>query len=218
MERIRQKRQVLFVICLLLLCVGLLFVHAALLDLDAFVTFTIFDNTGIDPLPFGSLVYIIGSGDAIAHPMDGQGTNLVAGSTTGDDVILGIVRIGDNNSSNGTFTTTVQYNPDEISYVYIRFFEWTNPVPVTGLVFWGTSAIFELVPTLGVARVDFNPDQTLAAQNYNNFIVIPEPGTANLLILFLGMLGGLRSRARRQERSRRLSAGSGGPSAIGSKR
>jgi len=195
------RRWFVFWLIFVMALAGAVLVNAVLLDLDAFVTFTIFDNTGAFPLPDGALVYIVGSSNAIADPMQGHNyTNLIAASTTGDDVILGSVRIGDNNTSNGTFTTTVQYNPDEIQYVYIRFFEWTNAEAVTGLVWWGTSSIFELVPTLGVARVDFNPAQTLQSQQINNFVVIPEPGTGNLMILFLGMLGGIRARMKRQQR------------------
>lgn len=187
-----------------LFCLGMV-VQAALVDLDAMVTYSIYDHLG-NPLPDGAVVYIIGSGDGTMDPMStyGSPTNLVAHSTTGDDVVLGQITIDSSQTgSNGTFFTTLQYESTQVGYVYIRFFEFTNSVPVTGLVYWGTSAIHQLspTPTLGVNSVDFNPNATLVASNLNNFVAVPEPSTANLLILVAGMAWAMRASMKGKARS-----------------
>lgn len=200
METKGKRNWVAFFVAIGLIFSGLLVLHAALLDLDAFVTYSILDENG-NPLPDGALVQIIGSSNALATPTvnyAGDGTSIIPGFVQPDDQILGTVRIGDNNSSNGTFTTTLKYDPDTVNYVYIRYFNYTNPGLPTGLVWWGTSAIFSLVPTLGVSRVDFAPNDNIEVQQINNFVTIPEPGTANLMLLFLGVVGGIRARVKRQ--------------------
>jgi len=205
MQQIIQRRWLAFWLCFIFALAGVFLVHAALLDLDAFVSFAILDED-LNVFPDEALVMIVGSGDDQVQDPGGMrtfGTDLVARSTTGDDIILGTVRIGDNTTNAGQFFTTVQYDPAEVSYAYIRFFLWTNPEPVTGIVNFGTSSVFELVPTLGVAEVDFSPDGNLVATEVNNFVVIPEPGTGNLLLLFFGVLGGLRAQMRRRERERK---------------
>lgn len=176
---------------------GVAVVRAAIVDLDALVEYSILDNNG-SPLADGSWVYIIGSSNNVIDPMQTYaGTNYIADSTTADDVILGRVQINLDNYSNGTFFTTVQYNSDEVKYVYIRFFD-TNSQPITGMVYWGTSTIFQLGVTLGVSTVAFDNNGQLQATNYNNFVVIPEPNTANLIVLVAGMIWAMRATMRKQ--------------------
>lgn len=188
------RRWRIFWLCLMMAVGGIFAASAALVDLDAMVTSAIYQNDGVTPLANGSIVYIYGSGNSTIDPMQSFGTNLVAGSATGDDVVLGMVRIGDNVTSNGTFFTTIQYDSDQISYVYIRFFEWTNATPITGMVYWGQSSnhFLPFPPTLGVNSVDFSTN-LLVASNYNNFIAIPEPSTANLIVLVTGMAWAMRA-------------------------
>lgn len=190
-----------------LLSLGMI-AHAALIDLDAMVTYSIYDHLGNNPLADGTVVYIIGSGDSTMNPMDSVGgsSNLVADSTTGDDVVLGQITIDSSlTGSNGTFFTTLQYESTQVGWVYLRFFEFTNGLPVTGLVYWGTSAIHQLspTPTIGVNSVDFNPNATLVASNLNNFVAVPEPSTANLLILVGGMAWAMRATMKGKTRVRR---------------
>lgn len=211
-----QKRRRAFWVLLCLVLVAMLGVQAALVDLDALVTYSIYGNDGVTPLANGSLVYIIGSFDAIVDPMYAFGsppTNLVANSVTGDDVILGSVRIGDNVSSNGTFFTTVKFESTQVRYVYIRYFEYTNAEYVTGMVYWGQSSNWFIGgPTLGVSTVDFDPNgnQHLVASNYNNFGVIPEPSTANLLVLVAGMAWAMRVSMKRRVKQAREGGPEGG--------
>ncbi len=176
-------------------------VRAALVDLDAYVDFAILDNNGT-PLADGSWVYIIGSGDATNDGMYNVGTNLIGASVLNDDVILGVVQIGTDVNSNGTFFTTVQYDSDDVEYVYLRFFDTTGAL--TGLIYWGTSTVFELGVTLGVSTVQFDPAGSLQATNLNNFVVIPEPSTANLFVLVAGMLWAMRAGIRKKARKQQL--------------
>lgn len=184
---------------LLVATLGWVAARAAIVDLDAYVEYAILQNGGGAPLADGSWVYIVGSSNNIADPMATVGTNYIAASTTGDDVILGVVQIGYQAISNnsGTFYTTVQYDSDQVQYVYIRFFDATGAI--TGMVYWGTSAVFQLGVTLGVSTVQFDPDGSLIATNLNNFIVIPEPSTGNLILLVAGMIWAMRASMRKKE-------------------
>lgn len=198
------KRWLAFWACLAAAFVGILATRAAIVDLDALVDFAILKPDNSTPLADGSWVYIIGSSNNISDPMATWGpsppsTNYIANSVTGDDVILGVVQIGYQAVSNnsGTFYTTVQYDSDQIKYVYIRYFDYTNGT-ITGLVNWGTSAIYQLGVTLGVSTVGFDPGGSLVASNLNNFVVIPEPSTANLVLLVGGMIWAMRASMRRK--------------------
>ncbi len=192
-----QKRWRIFLLALIAALMGVAVVRAAIVDLDALVEYSILNNSSA-PLADGSWVYIVGSSNAVIDPMaTWGGTNYIANSATGDDVILGAVQINLDNYSNGTFFTTVQYDSDQVKYVYIRFFDFTNS-PITGGVYWGTSTIFQLGVTLGVSTVAFDNGGQLQATNYNNFVVIPEPNTANLIMLVAGMIWAMRTTMRRQ--------------------
>jgi hypothetical protein len=179
----------------LLLAGGVTDSHALLVDLDAYVQFSIMQADGVTPMPVGSIVYIVGSGDAVNDGMDAVppgGTNLVADSVLGDDVILGTVQL----DASGQFLVTLQYESDDVNYVYIRFFQDTN-YPVEGYLYWGTSAVYSLGVTLGVSTVVFDPTTNLVASNRNNFIAVPEASTAGMYLLAAGMLMALRSTVRR---------------------
>lgn len=190
----------MFWVALVVALLGVAVVRAAIVDLDAWVQYSILQNDGVTPLADGSWVYIIGSDNNVIDPMyTYAGTNYLADVTTGDDVILGMVQLNMDNFSNGTFFTTVQYDSDEVKYVYIRFFDSTN-YPITGMQYWGTSTIFQLGVTLGVSTVQFDQDNQLIATNYNNFVVIPEPTTGNLIVLVAGMIWAMRASMRRKDK------------------
>ncbi len=181
---------------------GVLSARAAIVDLDAYVLQPILGGDGVTALADGSWVFIVGSGDSVLNPMQSIGTNFIANSVTGDDEILGIVQI-DSTFGAGTFATTVQYDSSLINYVYIRFFDTTGPL--TGMLYWGTSTVFELGVTLGVSTVQFNPGDQLVATNYNNFVIIPEPSTANLLLLVGGMIWAMRASMGRKKKGKEAS-------------
>ncbi len=198
MQEIRKKCWRLLGAALCVVLIGVAATRAAIVDLDAYVLNPIYGCDGVTPLADGSWVMIIGSGNNIADPMDTwNGTNLIADSTTGDDVILAIVQI-DSLFGPGTFGTTIQYDSSVINYVYIRFFEYTN-WPIVNMVCWGTSAVYQLGITLGVSTVQFDPGGSLAATNMNNFVAIPEPSTANLLLLVGGMIWAMRASMKKKE-------------------
>jgi len=162
-----------------------------IVDLDAYVDMSILGPDGVTPIADGSWVFIIGSGDAIQDPMAMSGTNLIAGSVTGDDVILGAIQIPFNSiPGTGQFFATVQYDSDFINYTYIRFFDSTGQL--SGPLYWGTSTMFQLGITLGVSTVQYDQNTQLIATNLNNFIIIPEPSTANLFVMVAGMLWAMR--------------------------
>lgn len=191
---------------------GVVTVKAVLTDLDAFVTYAIMQQDGVTPLADGSWVYVYVSVDAIADPMVTVGspaTNYIAGSWTTNDYVIGAVQIG-NAGSNGTFFTTLQYDSSVYNYAYIRFFNFTNPLPVTGMVWWGESDVLALGITAGVATVQFDFTRTLTTDQHNNFVVIPEPSTANLVILIAGMFWAMRASMRKRDDGDGKKSSSGG--------
>ncbi len=170
--------------------------RAAIVDLDAFISMPALGCDGTTPLADGSWVYIIGSTDNIIDPMQQYGGgDYIANSTTGDDVILGIVQIFSIPVAfpdyQNIFNTNVKYESDDINYVYVRFFDATGPL--TGMLCWGESDIFELGITAGVSQVQFDQDNQLITTHTNNFVIIPEPGTANLIFLVGGMILALKA-------------------------
>jgi hypothetical protein len=170
--------------------------RATIVDLDIYAVNPLLGSDGVTPLADGSWIIIVGSGDSIADPMQTyNSTSLIATSTTGDDVIIAILPL---NSllGTGTFGFTVQYDSSQISYVYIRFFQTTN-WPIGGNIYWGTSAVYQLGVTLGVSTVQVDPFGSLVATNYNHFVPIPEPSTANLLLLVGGMIWAMRASMKR---------------------
>ena len=184
-------------ICLVLVCFCAIPAKALIVDLDAYVDMAILQQDLTTPLADGSWVFIMGSGDAVNDGMATfGGTNLIAESTLGDDVILGMIQIPLNSTNNsGMFFVTVQYESDDINYAYLRFFDTSN-YPITGLLWWGTSSMFQLGVTLGVSTVQFDQDYQLATTNQNNFVVIPEPSSLNLFVLVAGLLWTIRTRMR----------------------
>ncbi|MCS6771669.1 MAG: hypothetical protein NZ740_06540 [Kiritimatiellae bacterium] len=166
-------------------------------SLDAYVLNPIYGCDGVTPLADGSWVMIIGSGDNVINPMQTWGPGyFIADSVTGDDIILAIVPI-DSLFGSGTFGVTITYDSSLVNYVYIRYFDTTN-WPIGGTVCWGTSKIFAPTVYLGVAEVRFDPDGSLYSTNVNNFVAIPEPSTANLLVLVGGMILAIRASTKRQ--------------------
>ncbi len=203
MDRRKQTKLRIFWTGACLVLTGMLAAYAVnMVTLYAYVTYSIYDSLN-NPLSNGSYVYIIGSGDNVVDPMPTWGapaTNYIAEGTTGDDVFLGSVTIGTGTGSNGTFFVSIEYDSDLINYVYLRFFDYQGPGNVTGMVYWGNSSNFYVGdPEFGVKIQDFNDGapNSLVASNYNNFVVIPEPGTANLIVLVAGMAWVMRTSLRK---------------------
>ncbi len=170
-------------------------------DLIAYVTYSLLDNQG-SPLPDGSIVMIIGSGDDANDGMVPWGDSYIADSVQGDDVFIGQVTIGNPSygNSNGTFYTANQFELDEdsISFLYIRFFN-TTISPITGIVTWGYSPVFGFTSEFGKVEQDFIGNYMAIITN--NFVIIPEPSTGHLLLLFIGLVWGLRAGMKRAERA-----------------
>lgn len=198
MKARRTRRWLAFWACFVLAFVAILVVsHAAPVNLIAYVTYSLLDSSG-NPLPDGSIVMIFGSGDAINDGPMPFGTNIIADSTQNDDVFLGWVQVGQPSyfGSNGTFYTANQITFDDsiINYLYLRFFD-TTAYPVEGFVNWGTSTVFGYTAAFGQAEVDFVGNYV--ASMTNNFVIIPEPSTAHLLLVFAGLVAGMHAGTRK---------------------
>ena len=171
-------------LALILSCVNI--AQGAIVDLIAYVSYSLNDSTGT-PLADGSIVMIFGSTDAINNgPQSYNVTNRIADSTQGDDVYIGMVRI----DGGGTFYTANDFSFDDssIHYLYIRFFNATG-YPVSGYYAWNTSLVFGFTSEFGKAEVDFVGNYLATVTN--NFVVIPEPSTSHLFLVFFGLVVGL---------------------------
>lgn len=159
--------------------------QSAIVDLIAYVSFALDDSSG-NPLADGSVVMIFGSTDAVNNGPRSYGTSLIADSVQGDDVFIGMVRI----DWNGTFYTANDFTFDDssINYLYIRFFN-TTAYPVWDETAWNTSLVVGFTSEFGKAEVDFVGNYLASVTN--NFVVIPEPSTSHLLLVFFGLAFGM---------------------------
>ena len=168
--------------------------------LEAYVSFSMTSSNGAD-LADGSVVYIMGSQDAVNDGMQewvnwGSPTGIIANSTLGDDVYIGQVRVDQSAFLvGGTFYAgPFFFNSDIVNYLYIRIFD-TNGVP-QGYVNWTVSDVYsgtDYDPVAPVVYIDFDPTGShLSTTNYSYFYVVPEPGTAQLLMLTAGLMYGFR--------------------------
>jgi hypothetical protein len=179
-----------FAVALLLVTVS----FGAPVALISYVTYSLLDHTGA-PLADGSYVYIFGSTDAINDgPQTWGGSNIIAESVQGDDVYIGFARIDmpSYSGSNGTYYTANEFYFDDavIHYLYIRFFESTTS-PISGNIAWNTSTIIETTSRFGQVSMDFLGN--ISTVITNSFVVIPEPSTASLFVLFAGLMLGMRA-------------------------
>ncbi len=190
-------------------CLALLVTTASAvsINLQAYITYSLLTSNGSSPLADGSVVYIIGSKDGVADPMQTYGaTNYIANSVTGDDIIIGVATIyAADLNSNGTFYAGSFYYDDAlVDYLYIRFFDAPGP-NVTGMVNWAISApptnVGDISDCCGLSTIEVDFIGNIAATNYNNFVVIPEPATVNLIVMCGGMLSALGAFRRRGKRA-----------------
>lgn len=194
MDRRLQRNWRIFGVAFLALLASVATVRAATINLTGYVTFALLQNDGVTPLVDGSIVQIIGSSNNLAEPMAFAGTNLVANPVP-DDILLATITIDSTAlASNGTFfVNNVFFQSDQVNYIYIRFFDTTGPL--TGQIAWGESPLFSATNhQFGSLELDFIGDY--AATNINNFGVIPEPGTGNLMLVWLGMIAAMRASIR----------------------
>ena len=194
MKTSRQRGWLIFWCCFVLTFFVITVAQSAIVDLIAYVSFSLKDSSGA-PLADGSVVMIFGSVNAVNNgPMSYGVTNRIADSVQGDDVYIGMIRIDQPSygTSNGTFYTANEFSFDEdsINYLYIRFFN-TTTYPVEGYQQWNTSALFGFTSEFSKVTVDFVGNYLTSVTN--NFVVIPEPSTSHLLLVFFGLAFGMRS-------------------------
>jgi hypothetical protein len=190
----RQKGWLIFWCCFVLMFFVITVAQSAIVDLIAYVSYSLKDSSGA-PLADGSIVMIYGSTDAVNNgPRTWGGTNLIADSVQGDDVYIGMVRIDQVSygTSNGTFYTANEFSFDEdsIKYLYIRIFN-TTINPVEGYYQWTSTPVFGFTSEFGKVTVDFVGNYLTSVTN--NFVVIPEPSTSHLLLVFFGLAFGMRA-------------------------
>lgn len=174
--------------------------NAAIINMTAYVLSSLYQQDGVTPLADGSIVQIIGSFDNIIDPMEEAGGGYT-GNPTGDDVILATIVIDSTLLGiPGTFYASgIFYDNDDIKHAYIRFYN--TPGPLEGLIWWGESPIQNIeYDAFGAIFVDFIGGYSTT--NENTFVVIPEPNTLNLFLMWAGMLGTLRSSIKREARKK----------------
>lgn len=195
----------LLVVILAVLTGSVVCAYALVVSLDVYVDFALLDEND-DPLADGMTVMVFGSKNPINDgPQTWGGTNVIANSTQGDDILLATLTISTVESGiPGGFFATISYESDDVDFVYIRFFN-APPSALTGMIYWGTSSVIQLGVTLGVSTVNFTPETNLVTDNYNNFVIIPEPSTANLFVMVAGMMWAMRSHMRRKDSGRATS-------------
>lgn len=181
---------------------------ADIISLIAYISSSLYEDDGVTPLADGTWVYIYGSVDNIVDPMKWYGDCYLPGSATGDDFLLGFAIIGQppyvdsgNNVVPGTFLSdqVITWDDEEVlvNYLYIRFFDAAFPV---GEVKWGESPAFEPVwAGPFVVEVDFIGGYL--ANQTNCFVIIPEPGTLNLIVLCAGLFAGVGAVSGRRRRA-----------------
>ena len=176
-------------------CLSAALAQGALVNLQAYIVFSLFQSDGSTALPDGSIVQIIGSTDGTLDPMLELGnTGEYIATTTGDDVIIGTIVVDSTILGiNGTFYTGgFYYDNTVVDYMYIRFFD-TTVYPIEGTYDWGQSPIFDVdgLDDGVMFFMDFGGSYT--AVSNDTFVTIPEPSTASLLLLFAGLLCGVRA-------------------------
>lgn len=169
---------------------------AALINLQAYVMYALMNSDGTMPLADGSIVQIIGSYDDIANPMEHFGGGIIA-EPRGDDTLIATITIQSSIlASNGTFYTgDFYFESDEVRYMYIRFFDTTGAL--AGDIAWGESPVLNAEhDQFGGIFMDFVGGYS--ADTHDNFVVIPEPGTLNLLLVWVSMVAAMRNHLRRE--------------------
>jgi len=192
------RRWGFFWACFVVALLAITLTHAANVSLIAYVSYSLLDSSG-NPLPDGSMVMIFGSTDDVNDGPVTFGGGLIAESTQNDDVFLGWVQIGQPSyfGSNGTFYTANQITFDDtlINFLYIRFFDTTEWPE--GELAWGTSTVFGATSSFGKVEVDFIGNYVTSMTN--NFVIIPEPSTAHLMLLFVGLVAGMHASFRKNK-------------------
>lgn len=186
--------------------IGLLMLLAGVLTADAVnvtaFVYNTFDLIGSDGyLPIGSYVQIVGTTTPGA-PVNNIGSNgcsdcryLPAG-----DVLVYDFYIDEEGWWN---TFSVGFNSDDVDYLYIRFYDYQNGIPIGDEIAWGMSALVDVTgfdPFFPFIDVDFAPDTDLIVGQTNCFAIIPEPGSGSLLLAALGVGAAVFGATRRPRR------------------
>ncbi len=144
------------------------------------------DSVG-NPLSDGSYVMIVGSLDNAREELVHSGTNYQ--SLVTNDTIIGTFAL-DTGEDGGWFDAAgYTYDSTLVHYIYIYFFD-SQGFPIVGLTDYGYSTVLDATgwnPVTYSISLDITQGSNLQVSETENFIVIPEPSTGSLLMLFLGM-------------------------------
>lgn len=171
-------------------------------NIDVVVLSPLLGGDGITPVADGSWIMIIASADNTIDPMQQAGDGYIANSTTGDDVIIGMMQV---DAALRTYGVEAAYSflfdDTPFNYVYIRVFDSAGPL--TGELYWGTSDIVDLdsIQDPGLGNVYYFEVPGFTLTNQDNFVIIPEPSTANLILLVGGMAWAMRANIRRKKKT-----------------
>lgn len=170
--------------------------------LDVLVQSPLYGCDGVTPVADGSWIMIIGSVDSIIDPMAQGGNGYIANSVTGDDVIIGMMQVDAGLRGWGVEAAGGFHIDDSLyNYVYIRVFDSAGPL--TGDICWGTSDIVDLpsIQDPGIGNVYFLDVPGFTLTNQDTFVIIPEPSTANLILLVGGIAWAMRTNIRRKKKT-----------------
>ena len=164
---------------------GVTFSRGATISLHVYTSAILQKGDASTPLANGSYVMIVGSSDNQRESFQTYGgTNLLTDLST--DILIGTLTLINGNGSfdSGGFT----YDSDVVSHLYVYFFD-NSTWPIEGITDWGYTVPVAISATqefTGSVSIDL-AGQNVSASNTDNFVVIPEPTTASLLLFFLGM-------------------------------
>ena len=167
------------------LCMGVTFSRGATISLHVYTSAILQKSDASTPLANGSYVMIVGSSDDQRELFQTYGgTNLLTDLST--DILIGTLTLINGNGSfdSGGFT----YDSDVVSHLYVYFFD-NSTWPIEGITDWGYTVPVAISATqefTGSVSIDLAGD-IVSASNTDNFVVIPEPTTASLLLFFIGM-------------------------------
>lgn len=149
--------------------------------------YDILEGPNGDALADGSYVMVVGSADNVMEDLYHEGSNYQ--SLVENDIILGTFQLNTGNDEGWFDTGGFTFDSGVVQYVYLYFFNSSN-YPVSGVTAYGHSSVIDARnwnPVTYSIELDMTRGTNLYVSATNNFVVIPEPSSGSLLVLFLGL-------------------------------
>jgi hypothetical protein len=168
--------------------------HAAFYQIELDIGFNIQLTSGGSELPLNSTFYLIGSATTNTTTPAPFGDALIADSIGPDEYLIARLQLNwVDGTVEGEHSQTLfnVFVPDNIEFAYIRFFDYQDGLSVVGTnIAWGQSGTIVFSGFGNVVDLFFGDGEdgyqdmgNTVANQTNNFVVIPEPGTLNLILL-----------------------------------